>query len=145
MDLIRSRNGDLVESGRVILRENYVPEAALPTFLADFDIGLCLYELGRWRRDFNYLSSPAGKMFNYFSAGLPVVASNLTGLNPVSLHQAGIQVDSHETETLIAACRAILDDYARYSRGAGRAAMHYDFRRAVAPLADFLRRCMEHS
>jgi glycosyltransferase involved in cell wall biosynthesis len=145
MELIGSRNRDLVESGRVIVRDDYVPEAELPSFLAGFDIGLCLYELGRWRRDFNYVSSPAGKMFNYFSAGLPVVASNLTGLKPVSVHQAGIQVNSHEPETLMKACSTILDDYAYYSRGAGQAAMHYDFRRAVAPLADFLHHCIKHS
>lgn len=145
MELVRTHNRDLIESGRVVLHEGYVPEAALPTFLADFDIGLCLYELGRRRRDFNYLSSPAGKMFNYFSAGLPVVASNLAGLNPVSLHHAGIQVNSHEVEALIGACRTILDDYTRYSTGASQAAMHYDFRSAVTPLVDFLGCCMEHS
>lgn len=145
MELVRTRNGDLIESGRVVVYEEYVPEAALATFLANFDVGLCLYELGRRRRDFNYLSSPAGKMFNYFSAGLPVVASNLPGLNPVSLHHAGLQVDSHEAETLIGACRTILDDYTHYSMGASQAAMHYDFRSAAAPLADFLRCCMEQS
>ncbi|EIL91052.1 hypothetical protein [Rhodanobacter spathiphylli] len=145
MELVRAHNGDLIESGRVVVYEDYVPEAALPTFLGDFDIGLCLYELGRRRHDFNYLSSPAGKMFNYFSAGLPVVASNLAGLSPVSLHQAGIQVDSHGVEALIGACRTILDDYTHYSMGASHAAMHYDFRSAVVPLADFLRCCMEHS
>ena len=135
---IRSHAKDLINAGRVVLKQEYVPESLLPDFLSGFDIGLCFYEIDSSHRDFNYISSPAGKMFNYFSAGIPVVASKLVGLNPVSLHNAGIQVESHDAEIVKNACHQVLTNYEYYSRGACEAAVYYDFRRAVTPFSEFL-------
>ena len=145
MAFINSHAKDLIDAGRVNLKPNYIPEAQLPDFLSEFDLGLCFYEIDSSHRNFNYISSPAGKMFNYFSAGVPVIASNLIGLNPVSLHKAGIQVDSHDAETIKAACHQVLGDYESYSQGASEAAVHYDFRRAMAPFSEFLTRCTRRS
>jgi len=142
-DFIRRNADDLITNGRLRLVEEYVPDEAIRAFLERFDIGLCLYELGtsRFRRNFNYESSPAGKMFNYFSAGLPVVASDMIGLNPVSLHGAGVQVAHHRPDALRAACELILRDYGRFARCAYEAALHYDFRRAATPLLQYLGQC----
>lgn len=143
LDFIRRNADDLIASGRLRLVEEYVPDEAIPAFLERFDIGLCLYELGASRvsRNFNYESSPAGKMFNYFSAGLPVVASDMIGLNPVSLHGAGVQVTHHRPDALRAACELILRDYGRFATCAYEAALHYDFRRAATPLVQYLGQC----
>lgn len=138
-ELMHGRYQDLLDTGRLVIGESYVPENAIVDFLAGFDIGLCFYELGKHRNDYNYQSSPAGKMFNYFAAGLPVLASDLIGLKPVSLHAAGIQVPSHDARTLLAAGRDIVANYAAYSERAGRAAIHYDFQRAAGQLVAFLR------
>ncbi len=137
--IIREQYQDLVNAGRIIISKHYVPESSILTFLSNFDIGLCLYELDRHSSDFNYLSSPAGKMFNYFAAALPVIASDFVGLNPVSLHHAGIQVRSHRTETLLEACQNLMTDYTTFSEGARKAAVHYDFRRSASHLINLLR------
>lgn len=139
LDLIHGRYQDLLDAGRLIIGKDYVQEEAITAFLSRFDIGLCFYELGKRRADFNYQSSPAGKMFNYFAAGLPVIASDLIGLRPVSLHRAGIQVPSHDAAILLEAGRAIMANYTSYSEGASRAAVHYDFRRSAEQLLAFLR------
>lgn len=144
MELIHGRYRDLLDAGRLTIGNDYVPEEAITAFLAGFDIGLCFYELGKHQSDFNYQSSPAGKMFNYFAAGLPVIASDLIGLRPVSLHRAGIQVPSHDARTLLEAGHAIVADYAAYSEGASRAAIHYDFQRSAGQLLAFLRTDATH-
>lgn len=133
---ILSGNQDLVASGRLELSKAFLADDRIPAFLAGFDIGICLYDLsGRQRHDFNYLSSPSGKMFNYFAAGLPVLASPVTGLSPVSEFEAGIQARSNEATDLVAAARQIAARYGSYREGARRAAVAFDFERSVAPLA----------
>jgi hypothetical protein len=136
---ILEENGDLFASGRVELSKAYLPEDRIPHFLAGFDLGVCLYELsGPQGRDFNYLSSPSGKMFNYFAADLPVLASPVPGLSPVSEFEAGIQAKSNETEDLLAAARQITGQYRACCEGARRAALAFDFELSVAPLASLL-------
>jgi glycosyltransferase involved in cell wall biosynthesis len=138
MDIIRSRYADLLESGRLKIDEKYIAESDLPVFLSQFHLGLCFYELGRHKRNFNYISAPAGKMFNYFAAGLPVIASNLVGLNPITLHSAGIQVSTHDPSTILNAALTIMENYDRYAKGALRAAQHYDFGRSAGRFVEFL-------
>lgn len=136
---LRGRYGTLLETGAVKFGTGYVAEQDLSKFLGHFDIGLCLYDLDRrHRRDINYLSSPAGKMFNYFSAGVPVIASSQTGLNPVSQHRAGIQVPDNTVGELKAATLAILANYQFYRDGCLRASVHYDFRSSAGRFIDFL-------
>jgi hypothetical protein len=66
-------------------------------------------------------------MFNYFAAGLPVLASGHAGLDPVSEFSAGIQVASCDPDTLVAAGQAVLAAYAEHSKGAHAAALANDF------------------
>lgn len=137
--IIHAEYGHLLTQGRLIISNSYVPEGKIEHFLADFDIGLCLYELGMWnRRNFNYLSVPAGKMFNYFAAGLPVIASNLIGLSPVTEYQAGVQVTHNDVESLREAAQLILARYNQYSVACLKAAADYDFRSSAAALINFL-------
>lgn len=140
LHLIQKHYGPLLESGVLSLNTSYLTEAELEQFLAKFDIGLCLYELDRkHKHDFNYLSSPAGKMFNYFSSGLPVIASSQIGLSPVGQHNAGIQVSNNTVAELQSAARTILTNHEYYRKGCMAAAIHYDFRTSAGRLVDFLR------
>lgn len=136
---IKEHFGHLLESGAINLSTSYLADAELKLFLAKFDMGLCLYELDRkHQHDFNYLSSPSGKMFNYFSCALPVIASNQIGLNPVSHHQAGIQVPNNSAAELRSAANTILANHERYRMGCIEAAIHYDFRASVNHFVSFL-------
>lgn len=138
--LLASTCGDLLQSGRLSLDTRYLEEEELGAYLSSFDIGLCLYDLtGSLRRDFNYLSAPSGKMFNYFAAGLPVLGSAIEGLSPVAGHDAGRLVDGNDTETLLAAGREIMAGHAGFRAGALRAAEAFDFQASAARWVDVLR------
>lgn len=139
IELIHRDYADLLPDGRVRIAQGYLPEGEIPGFLSGFDVGMCLYDLrGRASKDFNYISCPSGKMFNYFAAGLPVVASNLIGLNPVTRNQSGIQSDSNSVDDLRRAISDICADYPQYCENARRAALTYDFGRNAGALLSFL-------
>ncbi len=130
---------DLFADGRLSLTDDYLEEADIPPFLSGFDLGLCLYEPPRrGKLDFNYRSAPAGKMFNYFAAGLPVLASDLPGLRPVADFGAGIQARSNQVGDLLVAGQALCANHAQYREGALRAARHFDFSAAGGAFVKFL-------
>ena len=140
-EMIEQRYPGLVTQQRLQLSTAYLHDSEIIPFLSGFDLGLCLYELeGRMRTDYNYISSPAGKMFNYFAAGIPVIASPLAGLDPVSVHGAGLQAASNSVHDLRHAADAICADYPRYRQGALEAAREYDFATAAGAFAGFLAR-----
>ena len=139
MASIRERAGDLLDAGRLRVESGYLRDEDIPRFLTDYDIGLCLYEPTRGDRlDFNYESAPAGKMFNYFAAGLPVLASDLLGLRPVTEYRAGIQARSNAPADLLDAGQALCADHPSYREGALRAARAFDFAASAGAFAGFL-------
>jgi glycosyltransferase involved in cell wall biosynthesis len=124
--------------GRVRLADGYIPDAQLPAFLSGFDIGLCLYDVALLGGDFNYLSAPSGKMFNYFAAGLPVLASAIPGLAPVERFAAGLQVRADAPDDLRRAAQTLLSRRDDFRAGALRAAEAFDFDRASAAWIEWL-------
>ncbi len=119
---------------RIRVHPEYIDQARVQEYLARFDVGLCLYNVSE--SDFNYQSIPSGKLFNYFSAALPVIGSDLVGLKPVEDFGAGVLVGRNSVEELGDAVRRILGNYAAYSKGAARAANHFEFRRMSKPYLD---------
>lgn len=139
MASIRRTHGDLIDSGRLEVIEGYVDDDAVVEFLSRFDVGLCLYEPSRRRKlDFNYRTVPAGKMFNYFAAGLPVLASDLPGLRPVTEYGAGIQAPTNTVPDLLAAGRTLCANHEHYRNGALGAAKAFDFAASARAFANFL-------
>jgi hypothetical protein len=133
-DAVRLEFADLMEAGRLVLDAGYVEQRDIVDYLSRFDIGLCLYNFQHIARDdFNYLSCPSGKLFNYFGAGLPVVGTDMLGLRPVSENDAGVLVKGLAPSTIDAAVQAVMSDYDRFSKGSARAAARYDFRLSAAP------------
>lgn len=136
--LVPRHIGEYVSSspgaGRIHVRSTYVEQADMRAYLDRFDIGLCLYNVAN--ADFNYQSIPSGKLFNYFSVGLPVIASNLVGLKAVNDYAAGVVTDSNSTPTLQRALERICAHYAEFSAGAARAGNQFSFRRMARPYVD---------
>jgi glycosyltransferase involved in cell wall biosynthesis len=116
---------------RITINPRYVPQTDLRDYLSSFDIGLCLYNVEN--SDFNYQSVPSGKLFNYFSAALPVVATNLPGLRPVRDFAAGVLLESNSARDLGDAIGQIRLNYPAWSRGAAHAANHFSFDRMALP------------
>jgi glycosyltransferase involved in cell wall biosynthesis len=119
---------------RIHVRTQYVDQADLRRYLDAFDIGICLYNVAR--SDFNYQSVPSGKLFNYFSVGLPVVATDLIGLRSVTDFGAGVVVRSNALHTLKSAVQAICNDYSSYSSGAARPGTTFSFQRMAQPYVE---------
>jgi len=138
--IIKASYADLLAEKRILVPDEFMAEEQLSDFLSQFDVGLCLYSLrGMQRYDFNYVSAPSGKMFNYFAAGIPVLGSDLLGLQPVKEHGAGMLVRDNSVEELSVAAEKIAADMDRYRDAARAAARHYDFAAATAPWLDYLR------
>lgn len=119
---------------RIRVRTEYVEQVDMRGYLDSFDIGMCLYNVDS--DDFNYQSVPSGKLFNYFSVGLPVVASDLIGLRAVCDFDAGVVIDSNATGALQQAVDRICTDYVALSSGAARAGNHFSFRRMAGPYVE---------
>lgn len=138
-NLLASTCGDLLQSGRLALDTSYMGDDELGAFLSSFDIGLCLYDLsGSLKRNFNYLSAPSGKMFNYFAAGLPVLGSDIEGLSPVKRHGAGLLVNGNDPTALVDAGRRVMGNHAAFRAGAYRAAEAFDFHASATELANVM-------
>lgn len=137
MQLLERRAADLLASRRLVVDPTYLDESAIARYLAGFDLGLCLYQAPAGASlDINYRTSPSGKMFNYFAAGLPVLASGEPGLLPVTEFCAGLQVEDLSPATLRTAGLAIIGAHDRFRKGAISAAAHFDFGRSVRPFVD---------
>jgi len=136
---IRKRYRRLFNDGTVFLDQEYVAQDDLINFLSDFSVGFCFYDFTRISlRDFNYLSSPSGKLFNYYAAGVPVIGTDVLGLRSVRDFNAGILLKDHTPEAIGDAFEKISQNFDFYRQNCLKAAANFDFRRAVTPYRDFL-------
>ena len=80
----------LILEGRLIIDEAYTQQSELIRSIQSFDAGFCLYDFEIIKKnDFNYISSPSGKMYTYFAAGVPIIGSDILGLRLVKDFNAG--------------------------------------------------------
>lgn len=144
---LREDHGDLFASGCLAIDERYVAQEDVVRTLQQHSIGFCFYDIELLKRTVtrstaylveHFRNCPSGKLFNYFAAGLPVVASDVPGLSSVRDHDAGVLLDPPSPEAVAAAVRTIAADHARFSRGAIAAARAHDFRAMARPFLDDL-------
>lgn len=133
---IAERISSSAAADRIRVRTQYVAQADIRQYLASFDIGICLYNVEN--SDFNYQSVPSGKLFNYFSVGLPVVATDLPGLRPVREFAAGVLLESNSASNIGRAVTQIRSAYSSCSKGAARAGNHFSFDRMARPYVEAL-------
>jgi len=125
-------NSDLLESHRLSFYFEYMDEPELLSFLASFSIGFCVYDPRYYDvNDFNMASSPAGKIFSYLAAGVPVVSTSIIGLERIFELGAGVAVADASAEGLLRAARQIEGDYDAYAQAALRAAAESCFDTAM--------------
>lgn len=123
-----------VANGRLTLDDAYVQDDDIPAYLGAFFAGFCLYDLAAIDpRDFNYLSAPSGKLFNYYAAGVPVVASDMLGLKSVKELDTGVALQALTVEAITEALTRIDNRHAELVENCYRAARHFDFDTSVEP------------
>lgn len=145
-EAIASRWGRHLASGRLRIDEEHIPQDRVVEWLRGFGVGLCVYDIELLERTVtrsarhlveHFRNCPSGKLFNYYAAGVPVVANDLPGLRSVADHGAGILAPA-DAASMAEAARRIEADYARYVDGAYAAAEAYDFARMAASYLDWL-------
>lgn len=140
INYLKEKYGELYANGRFIIDNEYVEQSDLKNFMKDFDIGFCLYDFNKIGDDFNYKSSPSGKMFNYFMASIPVIGNNIIGLNIVKEYGAGFLLDRTDVESIVDAVAKIKNDYSLLSSNAYAVACIYDFEKMFMLSWDNLRK-----
>lgn len=132
---IQEQYADLLSAQRLILDFGYTDQDKIIDYVSGFYIGITGYDLELAKKDFNYFSSPAGKLFNYYAAGIPVIGINITGLNSVEKYKAGVLLDEVKTGNVKAAIQQIENDYEMYSANSLKAGDDFDFRKAYNEFA----------
>ncbi len=136
---IRQRFPDLISSGRVDLDPDYLPQEEVVSYLSRFSAGFCFYDFNLIKKnDFNYLSAPSGKLFNYYAAGVPVIGSDILGLQSVRDYATGVLLQELTPETIANGVRDVLKRHASMRKACAVAAREFDFGVRVQPFVEFL-------
>lgn len=129
----------LISGRQLVIDNDYLDDTEVVGYLRKFRIGFCFYNFDvDWINNFNYFSAPAGKMFKYLAAGVPVVGVDTPGMRPVSEFDCGVLVDDMSPASIKGAIDKIEDNFDRYSQNCLNAAEHYSFDKAVKPFIDYL-------
>lgn len=116
---------------RLFINSDYVCQNAVVEHLTQYDIGFVLYDLALIRSDdFNYRSSPSGKLYNYYAAGIPVIGIDIVGLQSVRECKAGILLSDITPNSLQTAIFELVRSYSEYRKNALIAGEIFEFRKA---------------
>ena len=132
---------DLIESNLLVLDDSYVKQEEILSFVRQFSIGFCFYDFNLIKRnDYNYISCPSGKLFNYFAAGLPVIGSNILGLHAVEIFQAGklLEINDISPTKINDSVDQIIRNYKFFSNNSKSAGKIFDFRKQSQEFINFI-------
>jgi len=124
---IELRYGSLLSSNRLLVDSSYTAQDGLIPYLSRFDAGFCFYDFDQLKKDFNYQSSPSGKMYAYIAAGVPTIGLDIVGLRPIREFDAGILLQEYSPTKICEAIDTLRQGHARYRRGCFQAARAFDF------------------
>jgi len=137
---IETSYGELLDSGRLAIDDHYIKQDDIIAYLSQYYVGFCFYDLSCTDdvTQFNFISVPSGKLFNYYAAGVPVIGSNLPGLSSVKEFETGILLDCISAEEILHALNYIDANHQRLRENCFKAAVHFDFNSAVKPFEEYL-------
>lgn len=125
-----SKYKELTDSGKLIIDHSYIDQKEVIAYLRDFDIGFAMFDFSYIQKDlFNFLSTPSGKIFNYFAAGVPVIGNDIIGFSCVKDYGAGILLPELSAGKIAEAAEKIHAAYEPYSVNCIRAAKDFDFKK----------------
>lgn len=126
---LQNRYKDLIEKGKLLFDFTYVEQSKIIEFVSQYYIGITGYDLDLAKKSFNYYSSPAGKLFNYYAGGVPVIGIDIIGLKSVKDFNAGILIEEVNTEQIQSAISSIEKNYEEHSKNCIKAAEEFDFKK----------------
>lgn len=135
---IYSKYGDLINTQRLIIDSNYIEQSDLASYLNKFRIGFCFYDTRQPKMDrFNYYTAPSGKLFQYHASGVPIIASDLPGLNSVRNFKTGVMIPDLSPATIYKAIQSIEANFDNLVENSFVAADYFDFKKSIKPYVDF--------
>ena len=134
LSMLKERYARPIEQGIISFHFDYTPQEEIIEFIRQFDIGVTGYDMELAMEDYNYYSSPAGKLFNYYAAGLPVIGVNIDGLKSVDRFNAGVLLDEVNQAQVGKALHKIEQDYHLYTKNSLKAAEAFDFKKGFNQL-----------
>ncbi|MBP7807788.1 MAG: hypothetical protein KA163_00710 [Bacteroidia bacterium] len=141
-ELMNEQYKQELNTGKIIVQREYQNDSEYLMELSECIIGFAFYDIKRKEFDnINYKTGPAGKMFKYFAAGVPVIANNLPGFYPVAEFNAGILIDEINNSTIANAIHKIRSDYEYYQKNCFKAAAHFSFKKSINP---YIKRLVEN-
>lgn len=136
---IENNYKDLIKCDRLYIDSIYINQNDLINYLRDFDAGFCFYDFNRISKDdFNYQSSPSGKMYAYFTATVPIIGSDIIGLKPAREFSAGILLKELSTKNIQKSIDDLRNNYEYYQNGCVNASKFFDFNLHVQRYKQFL-------
>lgn len=136
--MLNEKYSDLISSGRLNFDFSYTEQSGIIDYVSDFFIGITGYDIQLAKLDYNYFSSPAGKLFNYYAAGVPVIGINIDGLKSVRDFNTGILLDEVADNNVKKAIKNIEIDYENISQNCLKAAETFDFKKAYNSLVEHI-------
>ena len=120
---------DIIKSGKLNFDFDYVEQTKIIEYVSHFYIGITGYDIDLAKKSFNYFSSPAGKLFNYYAAGVPVIGIDIIGLKSVKDFNAGLLIDAVTSENVKNAIQKIELNYNEHSANCLKASVEFDFKK----------------
>ena len=128
---LQDRYLDLIDMGQLRFDFSYTPQDKVIDYLKAYDIGFCLFDFGFGNENnFNYLSSPSGKLFNYYAAGIPVIGNDIVGFRSVRDYNTGILLKDIRGQQIADAIEMIEVNFALHSKNCIKAGREFDFKTA---------------
>lgn len=126
---LQEKYADIIKSGKLRFDFSYIEQSKVIEFVSGFYIGITGYDLELAKQSFNYFSSPAGKLFNYYAAGVPVLGIDIIGLKSVTDFNAGVLIDEVNKSNIRTAITNIEANYTSMAENCLRASQEFDFKR----------------
>lgn len=136
---LNERYADIISSGKLIFDFNYVEQSKIIEYVSHFYIGITGYDLELAKKSFNYFSSPAGKLFNYYAAGVPVIGIDIVGLKSVNDFNAGVLIDSVNSEQIKKAIKSIEANYIECTQNCLKASEEFNFKKGFEKFEESLK------
>ncbi len=127
---LNEKYGTIINSGKLIFDFNYVEQVKIIEYVSQFYIGITGYDLALAKESFNYFSSPAGKLFNYYAAGVPVIGIDIIGLKSVKDFNVGVLIDEVIPSKIEQAIHVIENNYNSFATNCLLASKEFDFKRS---------------
>lgn len=127
---LEKKYSSLLLSKKIVFDFEYVPQEKIIEYVSNYYMGITGYDLELAKKSFNYFSSPAGKLFNYYAAGVPVIGIDIIGLKSVVDFNTGVLLNEVTPQNVKNAILAVEKEYSVHANNCLTAAKEFDFKKS---------------